>query len=388
MRIALNGWFLVHHPHTGTGQYLRALLEWLPQVAPEAEYYVVVPDAAPSAAPAPGAASLALPSACRVQPVRCGPSDLDKLRFEQYLFPQACRALRADLAHVPHWAPPFFSPGPPCIVTIHDLIPRLLPAYRGHLLARAYTALASAATPGAALILADSEASRQDILRELGLAQHKVQRIYLAADTRYTPLGASRADEVIRQKYGLPEKYVLYLGGFDTRKNVPLLLEAWAGAALGRHAPLALGGQVPSPDGRLFADYPRLIAQLGLADAVKLMGAVDEADKPALYRGAAAFVYPSRYEGFGLPPLEAMACGTPVITTTCGSLPEVVGEAGYLVSPDDARAWGTAVLACLTEPTQAQTLRARGLVQARQFSWEKTARETAAAYTAVARPAA
>jgi len=118
---------------------------------------------------------------------------------------------------------------------------------------------------------------------------------------------------------------------------------------------------------------------------VKFIGPVDEADKPALYRGAAVFVYPSRYEGFGLPPLEAMACGTPVVTTRCASLPEVVGEAGLVVSPDDPGALGQAILACLTEPATAQALRERGLQRARQFSWEKTARDTAEAYAAAAK---
>jgi glycosyltransferase involved in cell wall biosynthesis len=376
MRVALNGWFLVHHPHTGTGQYLRALLEWLPRVAPQNEYVLI--------APARPETPMRVPEGCRLQRVTCGASDIDKLYFEQYLFLRACGAVRADVAHVPHWAPPLFASRMPLVVTIHDLIPRLLPQYRGHWLAQAYTALASAATPRAALVLADSEASRRDIYRSLRLPENKVRTIYLAADSRYTPRADPAADAAVRQSYGLPESYVLYLGGFDARKNVPLLLEAWAQAGLGQHSRLALGGQVPQPDGRLFADYPRLIHDLQVTDTVQFVGAIAEADKPALYRGAAAFVYPSRYEGFGLPPLEAMACGTPVVTTTSASLPEVMGQAGCLVPPGDARALGAALLACLTEPDTARTWRERGPVQASRFSWEKTARETAAAYAAAA----
>jgi glycosyltransferase involved in cell wall biosynthesis len=376
MRIVLNGWFLIHHPHTGTGQYLRALLDWLPQVWPEADYHLVTPGLPVSPA--------ARPASWQVHPVACGAADLHKLYFEQVLFPLACRRLRADIAHIPYWAPPLFFDAAPVIVTIHDLIPRLLPAYRGHTLAQAYTALVSAATPRASLVLADSEASRLDILRLMGLPEKKVRRIYLAADQRYRP-DSDIADQASLKKYGLPETYVLYLGGFDVRKNVPALLEAWATCALARYSPLVLGGPVPAPDGRLFADYASLTTRLGLADTVKFIGPVDEADKPALYRGAAVFVYPSRYEGFGLPPLEAMACGTPVVTTTCASLPEVVGEAGLVVSPDDPRALGQAILTCLTEPATTQRLRERGLQQARRFSWENTARETAAAYAAAAK---
>ncbi len=377
MRVVLNGWFLVHHPHTGTGQYLQALLEWLPQVAPAHEFWLVLPQAASTTA-AP-----ALPAGIRLLAVPCRASHLGKLYFEQVLFPRACQALQATVAHVPHWAPPLLAHGRPFVVTIHDLIPRLLPEYRGSGLAQAYTALASAATPRAALVLADSEASRRDIISVLHLPEARVRRIYLAADARYAPQ-TDGGDEAITARYGLPANYVLYLGGFDRRKNVARLLEAWAAGRLSQHSTLALAGQLPQPDGRLFADYPRLAAGLGLADAVKFIGRVAEADKPALYRRAKVFVYPSRYEGFGLPPLEAMACGTPVVTTACASLREVAGDAARLVAPEDTQALGAALLALLTEPATAQALRERGWQQARQFSWERTARETVAAYEAVA----
>jgi glycosyltransferase involved in cell wall biosynthesis len=118
---------------------------------------------------------------------------------------------------------------------------------------------------------------------------------------------------------------------------------------------------------------------------VKFIGHVDEADKPALYRSALAFVFPSRYEGFGLPPLEAMACGAPLVCGNGGSLPEVVGSAGYVIPPSDTRALGAAILTCVVEPTVADNLRQRGFEQAKKFSWEKTARATLAAYEAVAK---
>ena len=390
MRVALNGWFLVHNAHTGTGQYLRALCAWLPRVAPRHEYYVVVPSGLIAEAP----------SAIRLHPVPCGASDLDKVRFEQILFPRACRALNADTAHIPYWAPPLTAPAP-IVVTVHDLIPlltRTLPEYRGSLPVRLYTALVAAATSGASLVLTDSDASRQDILRHLRVPAEKVRTVYLAAGEDYTPTGDWQVDEPIRQKYGLaPEGgYVLYLGGFDARKNVRALLSAWtwADSSIGQSYPLVLGGQLPVPDldpraapgagGRLFEDFPRLARELDIADTVKFIGPVAEADKPALYRGAVAFVYPSRYEGFGLPPLEAMACGVPVVASNAASVSEVVGQAGYLLPPDDTRSFGAAIITCVVEPSVADDLRARGLEQAKKFSWEKTARETVAAYETVA----
>ncbi len=382
MRVVLNGWFLAHHPHTGTGQYLRALLEWLPRVAPEHEYHVVVP--ALRAETAALAERFSLSPAIQLHAVGRRGSSLAKLWFEQVTFPRACRALRASVAHVPHWAPPLASPAP-IVVTVHDLIPALLPAYRGSLAVRLYTALVSAATAGAARVLADSQASARDILEQLRLPAERVRTIYLAAGPDYRPQGDWRADDPRREKYGLQEGYVLYLGGFDQRKNVRGLLSAWtwAGGAIGQSYPLVIGGQLPQPDGKLFEDYPAVARELDIADSVKFIGPVDEADKPAIYRGATAFAYPSRYEGFGLPPLEAMACGVPVVTTTGGSLPEVIGSAGYLIPADDTRSFGAALITLVVEPAVHDDLRARGLAQAEKFSWEKTARETAEAYGSV-----
>jgi glycosyltransferase involved in cell wall biosynthesis len=373
MRVVLNGWFLVHNAHTGTGQYLRALLEWLPRVAPEHEFHVVVPGG--GLTPQAGAGY-------QVHALRSGSGNFAKLWFEQVGFPRAAGHLKADVIHVPHWAPPLASPAP-IVVTVHDIIPALLPAYRGRLWVRLYTALVSAATGGAARVLADSDASARDIHEHLRVPAERVRTIYLAAGSQYAPQGDWRVDDPIREKYGLAEGYVLYLGGFDTRKNVRGLLSAWTWAAnsIGQSYPLVIGGRLPTPDGELFEDLPALAAELDIADTVKFIGAVDEADKPALYRGATAFAFPSRYEGFGLPPLEAMASGVPVVTTTGGSLPEVMGSAGYLIPADDTRTFGAALLTIVVEPSVYDDLRQRGLDQAKKFSWEKTARETVAAYT-------
>lgn len=378
MRVVINGWFLIHDAYTGSGQYLRALLKHLPHVAEQHEVHVV--------APVGPAETMPILTTATLHPVKCGASNLDKVRFEQMLFPAACRRLKAEVAHVPYWGPPLASPAP-IVVTIHDVIPRVLPQYRGDRRVQLYTALASAAAQGASLILTDSEASKHDIARELNIAAEKIRVVYLAADARYTANGDWQVDEPIRKKYGLePEGgYALYFGGFDVRKNVRGLLSAWTWAAgsIGQTTPLVIGGRLPKPDGTFFEDFPALAQELGVADSVKFIGPVEEADKPALYRGASVFLYPSRYEGFGLPPLEAMACGVPVVASSASSLPEVVGTAGYLIPPDDTRTLGAALLTCVVEPTVADDLRARGLAQAKKFSWEQTARETVAAYESV-----
>ncbi len=374
MRLAINGWFH-DQPHTGSGQYLRELLAQFPAAAPDIEPILVVPAQQPV-----GGESAESRVAFHIS--RVPRTNLGKLRFAQISFPRACRALRADLAHIPYWAPPLASPVP-FVVTIHDIMPMLLPEYRGSVLARLYNALITAATPGAARILADSEASRADILQHLRLPEDKVIAIPLAVGPQYQPSPNSLADAAARQKYNLPETYVLYLGGFHPRKNVRNLLAAWTWAAgpLGDNTPLVIAGALPKPGDRFYDDLPAYAAQLDIADTVRFVGPIDEADKPALYRGAACFVYPSRYEGFGLPPLEAMACGAPVVTTAFSSIPEVVGEAAYLVrDPDDTRALGAAIITVVVEPSVSEALTLKGRRQAQKFSWARTAAETVAAY--------
>ena len=388
MRVLFNGWFLVHDPDTGSGQYLHRLLEWLPHVAPEHEYHVLVPDEVASVKYQVSGVTCHPSTSLRAGVSRVtSSSPWSKLRFEQVLFPRSCRQLKADLAHVPYWAPPLSSPVP-LVVTVHDLIPLLFPAYRGSLLARLYTALVSTAARGAQVVLTDSESSRQDILSRLGLPADRVRAIPLAAGPEFHP-EAGEDDEAVRERYGLPETYVLYVGGFDRRKNLRQLLAAWTwvDAGAGELYPLVIAGKLPAPDGRMFADLPALARELGVAKTIVFPGPIASADLPALIRGATAFAYPSRYEGFGLPPLEAMACGVPVVACNTSSLPEVVGDAAILVDPDDSRALGAALLTVVVNEDVAQDLRRKGLAQAAKFSWEKTARETVEVYEEVHRHA-
>jgi glycosyltransferase involved in cell wall biosynthesis len=376
MHVALNGWFL-DQPHTGSGQYTRRLVEGLLALDDAPRLALVVPQGTPIQAP-PDASLVETPL-----PGAVG-RRLGKVWFEQVGFPRACRQLAVDVAHVPYWGGPLRSPVP-VVVTIHDLITLLLPDYRGGPLSRLYTALVAASARGAAAVLTDSEASRADIVRHLGIPPQRVQTIYLAAGPDYVPRGgASPVDRAIekgvREKYGLGRWYVLYLGGFDPRKNLDTLLRAytWVVDGIGDYFPLALAGRGSERLPGLRAALQRYGLEEG--SEVRFIGEVDEADKPALYRGAACFVYPSRYEGFGLPPLEAMACGTPVVAADAASLPEVVGDAAYLVPPGDARQMAAAILAVLVQEDLAEELRRKGLAQAGRFSWRATAQATLDAY--------
>ena len=298
--------------------------------------------------------------------------NLEKAWFEQISLPRASQAAHADVLHYPYFAAPWRS-NVPVVVTIHDLIPMLLPVYRGGSLVQTYTRVVSTTARRPAMVMADSECSRRDIIRLLDIAEERVAVVYLAANEGYQPASAE-AIAAVRQKYHLNDPFLLYLGGFDQRKNLAVLLEAFAEVVKSgeENTTLAIAGGVPEPSA-LFTDVRSLAAQLGLSNRVQFLGRVPDEDCAALYSAAEAFVFPSIYEGFGLPPLEAMACGAAVICSSASSLPEVVGDAAITVAPDDTAAWIKAIQAVLADSDLRDDLRARGLQQAKRFSWRNTA---------------
>jgi glycosyltransferase involved in cell wall biosynthesis len=375
MRLAINGWFW-GQPATGSGQTVRYLVPVLVQQDPSLEIVLVVPEWATSSQ-----TSEALPERVTLLPVPCRPGNLGKLWFEQSTFPRTCNQLGVDLAHVPYFAPPL-SPTVPGVVTIHDLIPMVLPEYRGSALARLYTSLVASAAAHTHLILTDSEASKRDILAHLNVPDNRVRVVYLAPAPHYRPIDDPEVLEAVRHKYDLPETFVLWLAGFDVRKNAQALLHAytWVYSALGDDYPLVMAGKLPAKDTPFFPDPRRIVAELGVTDALRFPGWVDEADKPALYSAATVFAFPSRYEGFGLPILEAMACGTPVVTSHAASLPELAGAAAFQIDPDAPRQLAASIIALCVQENLHDEMHEKGLVQAARFTWEKTARETLTAY--------
>lgn len=380
-RIGINGHFW-SRPSTGSGQYVRELVPALERVAPEDEYALILPQSAGTST------RTSIPPRTTLIPTRVpqlvSSEHLAKLWFEQFAFGRACRLEQVTLAHVPYFASPFFPPGP-TVVTIHDLIPLLLPLYRGSARVRAYTQLVAASARRANAIIVDSDCSRRDVIRHLKVTPSRVHVVYLAVDARYRPVEDVTA---VRSKYALPDKTLLYLGGYDQRKNVGIILQAFARLPeLYRDGcRLVLGGTVPHGDSAFFPSPARMAREAGLPeDAVRYIGGVEEQDKPALYSSAILSLFPSRYEGFGLPPLEAMACGTPVICSNASSLPEIVGDAAVCVDPDDLQGWADAIHDVLAAPGQCESMRTRSLAQAAKFSWERAARETEQVYRSAMR---
>ena len=191
----------------------------------------------------------------------------------------------------------------------------------------------------------------------------------------------------MRRKYELPDAYMLYLGGFDRRKNVGLLLHAYArllGALPHTAPPLVVAGRLPDTHTALFPDVRRITAELGIEHSVRFTGWIAEEDKPALYSGALFLAFLSLYEGFGLEPLEAMSCGTPVLVSNCTSLPEIVGSGGLLVDATDVLSVMEGMAALVQDSALREQLAEQGLAQAARFDWHQTARETLEVFHLVA----
>jgi glycosyltransferase involved in cell wall biosynthesis len=374
MRLAINGYFW-NRPNTGSGQYARQLVTHLDRMVSDLQISLVFPvsDGSSRAEDVPPRVELI------EAPVRAGHPG--KVIFEQRGFPKACLQADATIAHIPYWGSPLQSPIP-TVVTIHDVTTLLVREYRRGLAARLYTALVSSGARSAGHIITDSDASKRDIVAHLGISQEKISTIYLATGPEYTPEANFLVEVATRQKYDLPESYVLYLGGYEIHKNVETLLEAYTyvAKALGDDYPLVLAGRKPKKASSRFPDYDGLVERLGLREHVFWAGYIEEADKPAVYRGASTFVFLSRHEGFGLPPLEAMACGVPVVTSNSSSLPEITGEAGFGLDPDDPRQIGGSIIATIVQGELAAELREKGLKRAAEFSWEQTAAETLLVY--------
>lgn len=374
MHIAINAYFW-NQTHTGSGQYTRQLVYHLNRLVSDVDITLVYPqsDELPQLHD--------VPPSVKITAVSARPGHWGKLLFEQVQFPRACRHLGVDLAHIPYWGGPLSSPVPQ-VVTIHDLTTLLVPEYRRGLKARLYNALVRASARGASHIITDSFSSKLDIMDHLHLDEQAITAIYLAAGPQYSQQENSLVDMAILRKYDLPDFYILYLGGYVLHKNIMNLLQAYTyvAQALGEDYPLVLAGHQPTEITDLFPDYEGYIKRVGLEKYIRWIGFVDEEDKPTLYRNAETFVFPSRYEGFGLPVLEAMACGTPVVTSNTSSLPEVIGPAGFANDPDDYREMAGSIIASVIQENLRAELRQKGLEQARKFSWENTAAQTALVY--------
>ncbi len=297
------------------------------------------------------------------------------------------RRLKADVFHSPNYMIPFAAfprrrcGCTACITTVHDLIPLLFPEYTPRALKTrfypVFKAVMRQSVARADAVIVPSESTRRDVLEHLYPASRKqadVRVVYQGVSPEYTP-----SDDVEREL-----RTILYVGRFDPYKNVGKVIEAYAALkGLGIDARLRIVGS----DDRRYPQARELAVSLGVDAEIDWCGYVDGDALLDAYRRAGVFVLPSRYEGFGLPVLEAMACGAPVVCGNRSSLPEVVGDAAITVDPDDVDALAAAVESIITDPDKAARMSSEGLERARIFSWRKTARNTLRVYASFRRVA-
>lgn len=300
-----------------------------------------------------------------------------RLLWEQTALPRELRRRRIDVLHSPHHTAPLVARGTRRVVTFHDLtffiLPRRYPVSR-----RFYFQTFSRLTARLAdAIICPSQAVRNDILRILKVQSDKVRAIAEAAAPIFRPLDDADAVERLRHKLLLPERFVLSVGSLEPGKNRATLLRAYASLRQrGIEHKLVIAGQRAW---KYEGDF-RLAEELGLKRDVVFAGYVPPEDMPALYNAADLFVFPSLYEGFGLPVLEAMACGVPVVASNVSAVPEVASEAAVLVDPSNADELCEAMGRVLGDGELRAALRERGLARAAEFSWHKAARETIEVY--------
>ena len=367
MRIAIDARKL--HDY-GIGTYVRNILRYLGRIDRENEYVLL-----------------------------CRPADLDSMDkygdnfravaepsgnysvMEQVRVPLALKRAGAHVFHAPHYVLPPVLPCP-SVVTIHDCIHLMFPEYLPNKLAYAYArTFMTIAARRSSRVLTVSEASKRDILRFFKIPASKVEVVYNAIDDRFDREPEMEDVMRVRERYQLNDPFLLYTGNIKPHKNVERVIEAYSllrTRGFDNLKLLIIGDEISkSPHLR------RAVHRHQLHRQVRFLGFVPDATLAVLYRLADVFVFPSLYEGFGLPPLEAMASGTPVVTSNVSSLPEVVGDAALLVDPKDADAIAGAIQRILTDRDLRRSLTQKGLGRAHDFSWERSVRRIRDVYLEV-----
>ena len=353
----------------GAGTYIYNLVQALAQVESDDRYFIF-------AKPETFAGCLPTGSRFRLVPVRL-PWRLARMAWEQAVLPWHLRRLGVDVLHSPHYTTTAVGGGWRRVVTFHDvtffLLPERYPALR-----RAYFRAASRA--GARLCdmaIAVSNTVRADLEQHLQMPPERVRAVPLAAAPSYRPVDDPATLAAVRAKFGLPDRFILNVGALEPGKNQATLVRAFHHL---KGQDLSQGLVIAGPPAWRYERLLRLVDKLGLTDQVRFLDYVPADDLVALYNLADLFVFPSLYEGFGLPPLEAMASGLPVVASTAPALREVLDGAALLVQPLDVPALAEAMAAALGDEPLRNHLREAGLQRAALFSWERTARETAVVY--------
>ena len=361
MRIGVNG-YLAARGVGGIARHSLVLLDALLRHAPDHEYIVF------SDRPLP--ADLRAHRRVTNRVFRLPPFTL----WEQFGIPLVAAGSRLDLFFGPAYGLPLLLPGTPSVLMIHDLGFRIVPETHLQKARGYYDIFLRPSLRRARRVITPSQSTAQDTHEILRVPRERIDVIYNAISPRFQPVDDPATLAALRTRYDLPERFILYLGTIEARKNLVRLIQAYARARAirGIAEPLILAGSL----GWLYEEVLSLPAKLGLQNDVRRLGFVDDADLPALLSAAHLFVYPSLYEGFGLPPIEAMACGTPVVASSAPSLPEVLGDAALCVDPRDVDALADALARGVSDEALRARLRAAGFTRAARYTAEAMATQT------------
>lgn len=364
MRIGINV-HLLSTTHTGIQHYIRALVPEL--VARAVAAHEVVLYGEPSQLPLPADERLHWVPAFR--PLRSG---AQRVLWEQTVLPRLLRRDRVDVLFSPAFALPMGWRGVG-VVTVHDLNFEVSPQTI-HPVRRAYLReITRRSARRACRVIAISRATAEDIMRLYSVPDGKIAIIPYGLDASFNPANARHMEPLVRDRYRLPEEFLLFVGTLEPRKNLPRLLEAYALAR--RQAslpPLVLVGAPGWQNERILTQARRL----GIQEQLQVAGYISRENLPGVYAAARALLYPSLYEGFGLPPLEAMGCGTPVLASNVSAMPEVIGDAGVLINPSDVQEMAEGILRIALDETLCRRIVERGLERAQQFRWDEVAHQT------------
>lgn len=367
MRFLIDGRYIQDH-FPGIGRYTYNLIDALARAAPDEKFRVLHNPALKNTRY--DVAALAKYQNIELQPVAIRTFSAD----EQFQLTDLIRDSKSVLFHSPYFIKPYFLPVP-SVVTIFDLIPIHYPNELPNAPLRLIFRLAvSLAARTAARVIAPSAAACEDLITHLRVPRRKVAVTLLGVEPRFAPQPEA-AIAAVREKYKLPSRYILYVGSNKPHKNLGVLIQAWSRTDVDAALVIAGAWDKRYAPQRHEDDGPGL---------PNFLHDVPDADLPALYSGATVFVMPSLYEGFGLPLLEAMACGAPTIALNASCLPEVGGDAALYIEPGDTHGLALLLSKILKDRMLQAELHDKSLARAALFSWERTARETLAVYRSVA----
>lgn len=299
---------------------------------------------------------------------------------EQLWYPRILRRAKLDLIHYTNFNSPIFFSAAPSVVTIHDLTLWFFSGrrHKGWLKKWFYKIAIKQTCLKAKQIITISNATKKDIIKYLKIDPPKIQVIHLAPAKQYQPVSDPKRIDDLKRKFNISKPYLIYVGQWREHKNIVRLIRAFSllRRRYGFDYQLVLAGKIDQQ----YQFLPKLIKELGLDQEVMMVGYVSDAELPYLYSGAECFVFPSLYEGFGLPPLEAMACGTPVISSNLSAMPEILGDAAYYFDPLNVEAMAKAMSEVAKSFSLKKEMRLKGLKQARQYSPDATAKATLKVY--------